>query len=225
MSQRVSMITLGVDDLKAATEFYSAWGWTPAADEGSIVFYQLNGLVLALFPRADLAKDIGTQSLTPGSGSVTLAQNFPTREDVDRVFQAGLDAGATALKQPTATDWGGYSGYLADPDGHTWELAVNPFWELANNGAVTIENPQTTEVDHGQDSAELDAEPQAAAGGMRSARERQGDLPGVLVPMNSWEEWWEALEPFRRAGYDTSSFPPPIESSSWGPRPAHMIPD
>ena len=69
---------------------------------------------------------------------MTLAQNFDTPQDVDDAFAEALAAGATPLKAPEKVFWGGYSGYYADPDGHVWELAHNPFWPLADDGSLTL---------------------------------------------------------------------------------------
>ncbi|WP_417806540.1 VOC family protein [Thioclava sp.] len=136
--QRVTLITLGVQDLNRAKAFYTALGWQPAEEQESVVFYQLNGLVLGLFGRAALAKDQGRAGSKLGTGAMTLAQNFDTQEDVDAAFKQALAAGATALKRPEKVFWGGYSGYFADPDGHVWELAHNPFWPLADDGGLTL---------------------------------------------------------------------------------------
>ena len=92
------------------------------------------GFALGLFGRADLAKDQGRPDATLGTGAVTLAQNFPDRKAVDAAFDRAIAAGATPLKRPEPVFWGGYSGYFADPDGHVWELAHNPFWPLDDDG-------------------------------------------------------------------------------------------
>jgi threonine/homoserine/homoserine lactone efflux protein len=92
----------------------------------------------ALFGIDDLAKDQGRQAVAPGSGAVTLARNFATEAEVDAAFALALEAGATAIKRPEKVFWGGYSGYFADPDGHVWELAMNPFWPLAEDGTLTL---------------------------------------------------------------------------------------
>src|SRR5690606_41488272 len=73
-----------------------------------------------------------------GTGAMTLAQNFRTEAEVDTAFEAALAAGATALKRPEKVFWGGYSGYYADPDGHVWDVAMNPFWPLADDGSLTL---------------------------------------------------------------------------------------
>lgn len=136
--QRLSLVTLGVADLGRSRAFYEAWGWRVRQATDQIIFIQLNGVVLALFGRDDLADDQGRPGAELGTGATTLAQNYATPSEVDERFAAALAAGAQALKEPTAAPWGGYSGYFADPDGHVWELAVNPFWDLADDGSVTI---------------------------------------------------------------------------------------
>ncbi len=136
--QRVSLITLGVSDLDQARDFYGALGWEPVPSPPSVVFYQLDGQVLGLFGLEPLAEDQGRPGAVLGVGASTLAQNFPDRESVDAAFEKALAAGATALKAPEAVFWGGYSGYYADPDGHVWELAHNPFWQIDPTGRITI---------------------------------------------------------------------------------------
>ena len=139
--QRVTLITLGVEDLARSRAFYDALGWVATDRAEGVVFYQLHGSVLALFGRADLAADQGRPGTTLGVGAVTLAQNFATEAEVDAAHAAALAAGATSLKAPEKVFWGGYSGYYADPDGHVWEVAMNPFWPLGEDGAVTLPDP------------------------------------------------------------------------------------
>lgn len=136
--QRVTLITLGVADLEKSKAFYAALGWSPTADEGQVVFYQINGMVLGLFGLGPLAKDQGRPDAQLGTGAMTLAQNFATDAEVDAAYAAALKAGATPLKAPEKVFWGGYSGYYADPDGHVWEVAQNPFWELNPDGSLTL---------------------------------------------------------------------------------------
>lgn len=137
--QRVTLITLGVADLAAARAFYARLGWQAhGSSQDSVVFFQLHGAVLGLFPLTELAKDQGRPDAPLGTGAMTLAQTFPTEAEVDAAFAAALDAGATALKAPETVFWGGYSGYWADPDGHVWELAMNPFWPLHADGSLTL---------------------------------------------------------------------------------------
>jgi uncharacterized glyoxalase superfamily protein PhnB len=103
-----------------------------------VVFIQLAGQVLALFGIDDLAKDQGRERLERGSGALTLARNFASEAEVDAAFELAISAGAQVLKRPEKVFWGGYSGYFADPDGHVWELAMNPFWPLSADGTLTL---------------------------------------------------------------------------------------
>ncbi len=137
--QRVTLITLGVADLAAARAFYARLGWQehPESQDG-VAFFQMHGAVLGLFGRDALAADQGRPGATLGTGAMTLAQNFATEAEVDAAFATALAAGGTALKKPEKVFWGGYSGYWADPDGHVWELAMNPFWPLAADGSLTL---------------------------------------------------------------------------------------
>ncbi|GHC30088.1 hypothetical protein IQ03_04579 [Gemmobacter caeni] len=137
--QRVTLITLGVTDLAAARAFYARLGWQEhAQSQPGVAFFQINGMALALFGREDLAEDQGRKGATLGTGAITLAQNFATEAEVDAAFAAALAAGATALKAPEKVFWGGYSGYWADPDGHVWEVAMNPFWPLEADGSLHL---------------------------------------------------------------------------------------
>ena len=137
-SQRLTLITLGVRDIEAAKSFYAKLGWKPAEAQDQVAFYQLNGLLLGLFDLDELAKDQGRPGAELGFGAATLAQNFATEAEVDAAFNAALDAGGAALKAPEKVFWGGYSGYWADPDGHVWEVAMNPFWQMDAEGNVTL---------------------------------------------------------------------------------------
>ena len=136
--QRVTLITLGVADLSRARAFYDALGWVATDGAEGVVFYQIGGMVLGLFPLCELAKDQNRPGTPLGTGAVTLAQNFETVAEVDAAFAKALSVGATALKAPEKVFWGGYSGYYADPDGHVWELAHNPFWPLNADGSMTL---------------------------------------------------------------------------------------
>lgn len=136
--QRVTLITLGVADLAASKAFYARLGWREHGGQEGVAFYQMHGQALALFGLSDLAADQGRAGARLGTGAVTLAQNFATEAEVDAAFAAAIAAGATALKHPEKVFWGGYSGYWADPDGHVWEVAMNPFWPLAPDGSLTL---------------------------------------------------------------------------------------
>lgn len=134
--QRITLVTLGVADINVARAFYERLGWTPAEATDGVVFFRMGGMALGLFDRAALARDQGRAEAVLGTGAVTLAQNFETRAAVDAAFDAACKAGATPLKPPEEVFWGGYSGYYADPDGHVWEVAFNPFWPLDADGAL-----------------------------------------------------------------------------------------
>ncbi|MGB3278327.1 MAG: VOC family protein [Pseudorhodobacter sp.] len=137
--QRVTLITLGVADLAASRAFYARLGWKEhGQSQETVAFFQINAAVLGLFPLGELAKDQGRPDAVLGMGAVTLAQNFATEAEVDDAFAAALAAGGTALKRPQKVFWGGYSGYWADPDGHVWEVAMNPFWPLQDDGSLTL---------------------------------------------------------------------------------------
>ncbi len=136
--QRVTMITLGVNDLAAARSFYARLGWLEHQAQDGVAFFQMNGCVLALFGLMDLAADQGREGTNLGTGAVTLAQNFGTAAEVDAAYDTAIAAGGKVLKKPEKVFWGGYSGYWSDPDGHVWELAMNPFWSLSADGSLTL---------------------------------------------------------------------------------------
>jgi uncharacterized glyoxalase superfamily protein PhnB len=144
MQQRLSLVTLGVADLARAIEFYeNVVGWKAAPSPPEVAFFDLNGVVFSLFPHTELAKDINTTLPAAGIGSgtyegVTLAHNVASKEEVDAIFVRLQEKGARIVKPPEAVFWGGYSGYFADPDGHLWEIASNPFWTIGANGRITM---------------------------------------------------------------------------------------
>lgn len=139
MEQRLSILTLGVQDLVRAKNFYlDGLGWTEQEqDSDGIVFIQMPGIVFALYPIHALAEDIGVPTPTGVTqGGVTLAYNTREESEVDTVLATAVDAGATLVKAAEKVFWGGYSGYFADPDGHLWEVAFNPFSEIAEDGSM-----------------------------------------------------------------------------------------
>jgi len=141
MEQRLSLVTLGVDNLDRAVAFYEGvLGWTPAERLPGVVFFDLGGLVFALFPHADLAQDMRlAQPVTSGGyEGFALAHNLRSEREVDALFMHLQQHGATIVKPPHKTDWGGYSGYFADPDGHKWEVAHNPFWTVRSDGRIAL---------------------------------------------------------------------------------------
>ena len=146
MDRRLSIVTLGVASVPVARRFYETLGWTASsASQGDdVAFFQLNGMALALYGRSALAADMGLAAEgvlagAPGAFSgLSLAQNLHSPEAVDQLFTEALAAGATPLKHPETVFWGGYSGYFADPDGHVWEIAHNPFFPLDQHGNLTL---------------------------------------------------------------------------------------
>ena len=131
MEPRISIITLGVNDLQRSVEFYRDGLGLSLFDEDttSIAFFQNRGTWLALYPREALAADVGIATEGSGFSGVTLAHNVRTREEVDSLLDVAVAAGATLVKPAQDVFWGGYSGYFADPEGYLWEVTWNPhFW-------------------------------------------------------------------------------------------------
>jgi uncharacterized protein len=138
MEQRVSVITLGVRDLKRSRAFYEALGWRTRADpDDDVVFFQAGGMIVALWDRAKLAADSGVED-SGGWGGLTLAHNVRSPAEVDSVTEEARSAGANVVREPGETFWGGYSAAVVDPDGHPWEIAHNPRWPLRDDGSVEL---------------------------------------------------------------------------------------
>lgn len=138
MQQQISVITLGVDDLARSRRFYvDGFGWAPVFENEEIVFYQMNGLVLGTWSKAALAEDSQRPGLaTPGA--FALAHNVPGKEEVAPLIARLASAGGTVLRDADAPPHGGFRGYVADPDGHAWEIAFNPAWAIDAEGRVTF---------------------------------------------------------------------------------------
>lgn len=138
MEPRLNIITLGVRDLEKAVAFYrDGLGWPlSSASVGDFAIFKLStGTALALYPRQLLAADANLKD-SGGFGGITLAQNVADKKTVDRVLAQAVQAGGALLKPAQAAEWGGYSGYFADPDGHPWEVAWNPFFVLEDGRLV-----------------------------------------------------------------------------------------
>ncbi|MBT4589723.1 MAG: VOC family protein [Rhodospirillaceae bacterium] len=129
MKPRISMITLGVTDLRKSIEFYqSGLGFPKIDSPPEVAFFNLNGSWLGLYNRVNLANDAMVSSEGSDFNNFALAHNVATEEEVDQVIGQALKAGATLAKKAQKASWGGYSGYFKDPDGHLWEIAHNPFF-------------------------------------------------------------------------------------------------
>jgi catechol 2,3-dioxygenase-like lactoylglutathione lyase family enzyme len=137
----LTIVTLGVADLARSLAFYEALGWERRGDPSDgIVWLRTSGSWLGLFGYAALAADAGLPAPAelPAYRGSTLALNLASEAAVDAGFERFLEAGASVVKPAERTDWGGYSGYVADPDGHLWELCHNPFFPLDAEGRVEI---------------------------------------------------------------------------------------
>jgi uncharacterized protein len=137
MEPRITVVTLGVEDLERAVAFYrDGLGWATDGivgrefEHGAVAFFHLEGgLRLALWPRRSLAHDTGLPEAGPSPGGFTLGHNVGSRAEVDAVMAQAEEAGGRVVKPAGTTFWGGYAGYFQDPDGHLWEVVWNPGWE------------------------------------------------------------------------------------------------
>jgi len=135
MQARISVITLGVADVPRARAFYQALGWPLSGEpEDQVAFFRTAGSRLALYPLDGIAEEAGQTPAQPGTIRATLATNVESRELVDQALEDVEKAGGTILAPARERFWGGYSGYFADPDGHAWEVAFNPFWPIGDDG-------------------------------------------------------------------------------------------
>jgi uncharacterized protein len=142
MEPRLTLITLGVEDVALARAFYEALGFKASSDSNpSVTFFDAGGVALALFGRSALAEDAHVANTAAGFSGVALAHNVRSDAEVDKVLAEAVAAGATLLKPGQKVFWGGYSGYFSDPDGHLWEVAHNPFWPLDGDGRLTLPAP------------------------------------------------------------------------------------
>lgn len=144
MEQRISLVTLGVGDLDRARRFYEALGWQGQQVQET-VFFQAGAMALVLWARAKLADDAGIDDAgTDGFGGIALAHNVRSRDEVDEIVERARAAGATVTREPAETFYGGYAGCVVDPDGHVWEIAHNPGFTLAGDGALVLPDFDTT---------------------------------------------------------------------------------
>lgn len=138
MEQRLSLITLGVADVHLAHSFYQRLGWQ-GQEVQETVFFQAAGLVFSLWSREKLATDLGvTDHAADGVGGVALSHNVRSPTEVDQILAAAEEAGARITRAAAETFYGGYAGAFSDPDGHSWEIAHNPGFALADDGTITV---------------------------------------------------------------------------------------
>ena len=138
MKQQISVVTLGVSDLKRSKRFYrDGFGWKPVFENEEIVFYQMNGFVFGTWLKRALEDDMRARE-RPASGAMCLAHNVPEEAEVQTVMKTLVAAGATVLREADAPPQGGVRGYVADPDGHAWEIAWNPAWPIGEDGHVVF---------------------------------------------------------------------------------------
>lgn len=131
MQPRISFITLGVTDLERAVKFYREGLQLPMKNDGEgVAFFEMSGLILALYPRENLADDANVDHHGSGFRSFALAHNVQSPEAVDDQLDEAARAGGRILKRGQKTFWGGYAGYFADPDDHVWEIAWNPGFDI-----------------------------------------------------------------------------------------------
>ncbi len=136
MQQRISLITLAAADPEALAEFYDALGWQRIDAMPGMVVYDLLGQAVGIYARASLAEDMGVPEEALGHGAMTLAHNVGSAEEVEALMARAEAAGAKVLRAAGKVHWGGHIGYFADPEGHVWEIAHNPFSPLrAEDGA------------------------------------------------------------------------------------------
>jgi uncharacterized protein len=137
MQQQMSVITLGIADLARSKRFYAeGFGWTPVFQNDDIVFYQMNGFVLGTWLKRELEADM-KQTLSSAPGPYSLAHNVTESGEVSKILDRLVQFGGKLLRAADAPPHGGLRGYVADPDGHAWEIAWNPQWPISPEGYVT----------------------------------------------------------------------------------------
>lgn len=134
MEQRISLVTLGARDIDRLAAFYDTLGWQRVESPDGVIAYDLIGQTVGLYPLDKLAQDIGVDPETLGHGAATLACNVREKDDVAPVLEAAEAAGGKILRPASDIFWGGHVGFFADPEGHVWEIAWNPFSPLGPQG-------------------------------------------------------------------------------------------
>ena len=138
MRQAISLVTLGVADYEVSKRFYEALGWSVTWESEETAFFQANGVVLVLWARDKLAADSGIDDNGAGWGGIVLAHNVGSHEEVHEIVDSARRRGARITREPAETFYGGYAAAFRDPDGHTWEIAHNPGFELLDDGSVAL---------------------------------------------------------------------------------------
>lgn len=134
MEQRLSLITVGVKNLTKMREYYEkVFLWKPVSENENIVFYQLNGFMLSFYPEHLLAKEVYENDTRTGFKPFSLAINYTSTAEVDDIFSLLKQRGVVVLKGPEDVFWGGYSGYVSDPENNLWEICYNPFMNFDQN--------------------------------------------------------------------------------------------
>ncbi|MBP7339706.1 VOC family protein [Niveispirillum sp.] len=139
MEQRITLVTLRVTDVARSRAFYEGLGWQACAgSQSGFAYFQMGGMGLGLLAAEKYADEIAGDAGKVTSGPTMLAQNVRDKAEVDRLVSFALTQGGRLVRAPADQFWGGYSGIFADPDGHYWEIALNPYWPLAEDGTVTL---------------------------------------------------------------------------------------
>ena len=140
MKQHLHIITLGVDNLEVSKKFYEeTLGWKISRPQEGVAFFQAGGVVLALFPREELAADAVVPAEGNGFAGFSLAYNAQSESEVDEIIADLRSKGVKIIKEPQKVFWGGYSSYFADPDDHLWEVAYNPFFPFDASGNLRLD--------------------------------------------------------------------------------------
>jgi uncharacterized protein len=146
LAQKLTLVTLGVADVTASRRFYEGLGFkTSGKDQDGVAFFDMNGVLLALFGRKDLADDAAVAIETGDAYSrISLAINLESESAVDAAMAFAAAKGGRVTQPARKVFWGGYAGYFADPDGFLWEVAYNPFWSLDEHGRPQLTPPGGT---------------------------------------------------------------------------------
>jgi hypothetical protein len=140
MNQHLHLVTLGVRDFKKSLEFYTKiLEWKPSSSQDDIAFFQMGGVVFAIYPREKLAEDALVSPEGSGFSGITLAYNARSESEVDEIITDLKSKGVKIVKEPQKVFWGGYSSYFTDPDGYCWEVAYNPFFPFDENGNLKLD--------------------------------------------------------------------------------------